>query len=289
MDISAKDVMALRKKSGAGMMDCKKALKETEGDFDAAMKFLREKGMIAAKKRADKAASEGRVAISMNDDKTRAVIIEANSETDFVSRNAEFIDIVDYYLSAAMSVITGSPTKDDVSLEDLDLDKIKELAGRLGENLSINRVGCVVFDGDGFISGYIHPGDQLGVLIHMSGDPEALASEEAKILAHDLTLQIAASAPGYIRRDEVDAEVLEKEKEIYKNQMRNEGKPEAMLDKIADGKINKFFQENCLLEQEYVKETKIKVSARVKEACKTAGGELVVSKFLRYKVGEGTA
>ncbi len=286
MEISAKDVMALRKKTGAGMMDCKKALKETEGDFDAAIKYLREKGMAAAKKRAEKQASEGRIVIR-TDESGNAAMVEVNSETDFVARNSEFVAVVDGLAGQAIDLSDKADDTFLIPVDNFNIDDLKELSGKLGENLQFNRAGLISAGDAGMIESYIHPGDMLGVLVQLDGDSAAVKTDAAKTLAHDLALQIAAAAPEYVRREEVPQDRIDKEIEIYKNQMRNEGKPEAILDKIAMGKINKYYEESCLTEQLYVKEQKTKVSARISEAAKEAGGDLNVVRFLRFKVGEG--
>ena len=282
MSISAKDVMALRQKTGAGMMDCKKALAETDGDFDAAIKYLREKGMASAAKRQGREANEGRVAIKIAADGKSAVMVEINSETDFVARNDEFITMVNGYVAQAEGL--GDKAVDGIiPVDAFDMTAVTALAGKLGENLTLRRAGFLKTDGR--LESYIHPGDMLGVLLELTG--EGAGSDAAQELAHDLTLQIAAAAPQYVTREEVPADVIEKEKEIYVTQMKNEGKPDNIIDKIATGKLNKFFEEICLIDQIYVKESKMKVSDRVKEAVKAAGSDITVSRFLRFKVGEG--
>jgi elongation factor Ts len=288
MSISAKDVMALRQKTGAGMMDCKKALAETNGDFDAAEKWLREKGVSSAAKRSGREASEGRIGVVVNGDNTAGAIVEINSETDFVARNEEFIALVDKY--AADALASADKAGDDGLLPEgtLDTADVTQLAGKIGENLGLARAGALT---GGYVDKYAHSGDlsgtaiQLGVLVQLEG--EGANSDAGKELARDLAMQIAAVNPRYVTRDEVPGDVIEKEKEIYKTQMRNEGKPEEILDKIAMGKLNKFFEEICLVDQPYVKEQKTKVSARIEEAAKEAGASIEVKAFLRFKVGEG--
>lgn len=284
MAINAKDVMALRQKTGAGMMDCKKALTEADGDFDAAMKYLREKGMASAEKRAGREANEGRVGVKINDDATAGAMVEINSETDFVARNDEFIDMVAEYAQWTLDNGAKLATDGLIPSDKYDETRLKELAGKIGENLQVNR-GAFLETSDGYIDAYVHPGDQLGVLLELGGS--GARSDAAKDLAHDLTLQIAASFPQFVHRDEVPQDLIEKEKEIYKTQMRNEGKPENILEKIAEGKLNKFFEEICLVDQPYVKEPKQKVGDRIKDAVKAADGDIEVKRFVRFKVGEG--
>jgi elongation factor Ts len=169
-----------------------------------------------------------------------------------------------------------------IPVDEFDLEPVKELAGKIGENLGLARAGALT---GGFVTSYVHPGDQLGVLIQLTG--EGATSDAGKVLGRDLAMQAAAANPQYVSRDEVPDSVIEKEKEIYKTQMRNEGKPEEMLDKIATGKINKYFEEICLVDQPYVKEQKMKVKDRIGEAVKAAGAPIEVAAFLRFKVGEG--
>lgn len=288
MEINAKDVMALRKKTGAGMMDCKKALRESEGDFDGAVKYLREKGMAAAKKRADREASEGRIVFKLSDDGKNAAIVEVNSETDFVSRNEQFIAVAEAMAVEAYGKADKAGKDGLISVDEMDITPVKELAGKLGENLGVRRAGFLSTE-NGFIETYIHPGDMLGVALIMEGDADALATDGAKALAHDLALQIAAAAPSYVSSKEVPEDVIEKEKEIYKAQMRNEGKPENILDKIAMGKINKYFEEICLLNQMFVKEQKTKVADHIKAVAGELGGKVEPVRFIRFKVGEGNA
>ncbi len=288
MAISAKDVMALRQKTGAGMMDCKKSLTETDGDLDSAIKLLREKGMAAAKKRVERETSEGRIAVKVSEDGTAGAIVEVNSETDFVARNSQFIELVNEYADRALENGESKAVDRMVPVDAFDLAKLQELSGKIGEKMTLRRAGFISSKGSGLIDRYVHPGDQLGTLIELGGDERALNSDAAKGLAHDLALQIAAATPQYVSRKEVPDDVIEREKEIYKAQMRNEGKPEAILDKIANGKLNKFFEDNCLLDQQNVKEMKQRISERIAEAAKESGGEIKVVSFLRFKVGEGT-
>ncbi len=283
MSISAKDVMKLRQQTGAGMMDCKKALNETNGDFDAAVKFLREKGIASAQKRAGRAANEGRIVVRVSDDHTAGALIEVNSETDFVARNDAFVSLAESFGDWAMN--NGSLAGDDnlIPTDKFDDTELKLLSGKLGEKMQVARGGFVSNDA-GFVDAYVHPGDMLGVVISLGGD--AASSDTAKALAHELTLQIAAAGPQYVTQDQVPENLIEAEKEIYKTQMRNEGKPEEMLDKIATGKLNKFFGDICLVNQIFVKDSKMKVKDVIAAAAKEAGGSINVDAFLRFKVGD---
>ncbi|MFH0883912.1 MAG: translation elongation factor Ts [bacterium] len=281
MSISAKDVMALRQKTGAGMMDCKKALAETNSDIQAAIKWLREKGISSAAKRAGRTANEGRIAVAINGDATKAAIVELNSETDFVAMNEEFIQLTNDLVAKALEKAVSADDNGLIPTNSFDLDPATQLAGKIGENIGLARAGAL---SGTFVDSYIHPGDLLGVLLLLVGD--GAKTDAGKVLAHDLTMQIAAASPQFVTRDQVPKEVAEKEKEIYKTQMRNEGKPEEMLEKISTGKLNKFYEEICLVDQVYVKEQKQKVRDRIAEAVKAAGAPIEVKAFLRFKVGE---
>ncbi|MCB2212237.1 translation elongation factor Ts [bacterium] len=285
MSIAAKDVMKLRQQTGAGMMDCKKALNETNGDFEAAVKYLREKGIASAAKRAGRSANEGRIVVRVNDDHTAGAIVEVNSETDFVARNEEFVKTAEAFGDVAMTFAGKAGDDNLIPVDAFDTTDLQALSGRLGEKMQIARAGYI--ECDGFVDNYTHPGDQLGVIIALSG--AAATSDVAKNLAHELTLQIAAAGPQFVSQDQVPESVIEAEKDIYKTQMRNEGKPEEMLDKIATGKLNKFFEEICLLNQIFVKDSKMKVKDVVAQAVKDAGGEIKVDAFLRFKVGDTTS
>ncbi len=288
MSISAKDVMALRQKTGVGMMDCKKALVDSDGDFEAAEKLLREKGMSAAKKREGRSASEGRIIIKKSDDGNGAVMVDFNSETDFVSRNELFVNLANSLADQALVLAGNADDNNLIAVDSFDLSGVTDLSGKLGEKMVLARAGYLAAGAGEMVEVYMHPGDQLGVMIKLNGDDAAIASDSAKELAHDLALQIAAASPLFVRSNEVPQEKIDAEVEIYKTQMRNEGKPEEMLEKIAMGKINKYYTDVCLINQLYVKEQKQKVSERIKEAAAAAGGNLDVVSFLRFKVGEGS-
>lgn len=284
MSISAKDVMELRKQTGAGMMDCKKALMECDGDFTAAIKYLREKGIAAASKRAEREANEGLVVIVSDESVPAWAMVEVNSETDFVARNDEFIAIAEEMANQALKLGSEKAENNLIDTSHFDLTGLKAFAGKVGENLSLKRAAYLRLEGNGIVESYIHPGSQLGVLIEMSAEKDISGASEARELAHDLALQIAAAAPRFIIRQEVSRETIDNEVEIYKNKMRNEGKPEAILDKIAMGMLNKFYEDNCLLEQVYVKESKQKVQQRIAEVEKALGTKISVSRFVRFKI-----
>ena len=273
--ISAKDVNELRQKTGAGMMDCKKALTECNGDIEAAIDWLREKGISKAAKKAERIAAEGLANIYV--DGNKAAIVEVNCETDFVTKNADFVDLVDKIGNTAVK--SDAKTLEEVlalpveGTEGTVNDLIVARTAVIGEKLSLRRIEIVVkSDSDNFGS-YIHMGGKIASLVVVNG-----ANED---VAKDVAMQAAAMKPAYLNADQVPAEVLEKEKEILKEQAINEGKPADIAEKMVNGRINKYYKENCLVDQEFVKDS----SMDIKTFVKNAGGE--VTAMYRYEVGEG--
>ncbi len=273
--ISAKDVNELRQQTGAGMMDCKKALTECNGDIEAAIDWLREKGISKAAKKADRIAAEGLANIFVNGNK--AAIIEVNCETDFVTRNADFVKMVDTIGNTVVN--SNAKTLEEVlalPVEGTEGDVTALIAANtavIGEKLSLRRVEVVdKKDTDNFGS-YIHMGGKIAALIVTEG-----ANEE---VAKDVAMQAAAMKPAYLNAEEVPAEVIEKEKEILKEQAINEGKPADIAEKMVNGRISKYYKENCLVDQEFVKDS----SMDIKTYVKNAGGSVI--KMIRYEVGEG--
>ena len=275
MSISAKDVKELRDKTGAGMMDCKKALKESDGDMDKAIEFLRKKGQKVSEKRADREADQGLVLSKISDDANKAVMLEINCETDFVARNDDFQAQAEKFLDIAFEKEIGSVS--DLLQEEVDgvtIEKhLESMVGKIGEKIEINRVVLVKTDG-GLID-YIHPGNQLGVLVEFEG------TVEDDQIGKNVAMQIAAMNPLAVVRDNVDATVVEKELEIAKEQLINEGKPEEIAEKAAQGKLRRFYEERVLLEQKYVKDNGISV----KEYLQQNDAPLVRS-FHRLQLGE---
>jgi elongation factor Ts len=275
MSISAKDVKSLRDKTGAGMMDCKKALKESDGDMDKAIEFLRKKGQKVSEKRSDREADEGLVLSRISDDATKAVMIEINCETDFVARNEDFQNQAETFLDVAFE--NEIKTVSDLLQEEVDGTSIEKhlesMIGKIGEKIEINKVVFVKTDG-GLID-YIHPGNQLGVLVEFEGQVED------DQVGKNVAMQIAAMNPLAVVRDNVDATVVEKELEIAKEQLINEGKPEEIAEKAAKGKLRRFYEERVLLEQKYVKDNGISV----KEYLEQNDAPLVRS-FHRLQLGE---
>ncbi len=279
MEISAAIVKELRERTGAGMMDCKKALAETNGDMDQAIEYLRKKGAATAEKRADRTVNEGLVVTDITDGK--GVIIEINCETDFVARSEDFITFSQHALNA---VKTTAPADVATLLQakagDLTIeDHLKDLIGKIGEKIEVRRFAT--FSTDGQLVDYIHPGAKLGVLIEIGG-----ASGEAVVaLGKDLAMQIAAMNPVAIDRSSVPGEVTAKELELYRQQAIEQGKPENMVDRIAEGKLNKYFQEYTLLEQSFLRDTTKTVKEQVEEVGKAVGAPLTVLRFERFQVG----
>ena len=280
MAFIAKDVMKLREMTGCGMMDCKKALTETDGDMDKAVEFLREKGLATAAKKAGRIASEGIVKTYMSDDKKIAVLVEVNSETDFVAKNAEFLAFVDV---VAKAVADNNPA-DVEALKALTVDgatigdTLTALIAKIGENMNIRRFARV----EGNVCTYLHAAGRIGVLVEAEG---ALDTGDKYEAARDVAMQVAAINPMYLSKDTVPEADVEHEKGIILAQMKedpkNANKPENILEKMLGGKINKFFEQNCLLQQAFVKDDK-----QVVEKYLASKGVKLVN-FVRFEKGEG--
>ncbi|MEX0823501.1 MAG: translation elongation factor Ts [Balneolaceae bacterium] len=275
MSISAKDVMKLREATGAGMMDCKKALTEADGDMDKAVEILRKKGQKVSEKRADRDANQGLILTRLSDDKSEASALEINCETDFVARNEDFQSQAKSFLDKAFEKKVKSAG--DLLNEEVDgltIEKhLESMVGKIGEKIEISRV--VYVKTSGTMVDYIHPGNQLGVLVEFEG---ALNDET---IGKDVAMQIAAMNPIAVTRDSVDASVIDKELEIAKEQLINEGKPAEIAEKAAKGKLRRFYEERVLLEQKFVKDNGVSV----KEYLEKNDAPLVKS-FHRLQLGE---
>ena len=286
MSFTAQDVKALREKTGCGMMDCKKALTEAGGNMDAAIDFLREQGLAKQAKKASRIAAEGIAFALTNDTNTAGVVIEVNSETDFVAKNVDFQNFVK---TCAQTVIDNSPADVDalkactaagteMTVEALLQEKVLTI----GENLQIRRferfdTACV---------GYVHAGGKIGVMVTFDTDVDT-ASDAFVAYGKDVAMQIAALNTQYLNADAVPAEVLDHEKKIMRELVLNEGKPEAIADKIVMGKINKYYKENCLVDQEFVKDNKMTIQQYTDATAKNLGGSIKITGFVRYEKGEG--
>jgi elongation factor Ts len=277
MKITAAEVNKLRQMTGAGMMDCKKALQETEGDFDAAIDFLRKKGQKVAAKRADRDANEGIVIAGTNDDNTFGAVILVGCETDFVGKNEEFIQFAKDLL--AKGIDGKITTKDELmkqTIGNLSVEeKLSELLGKTGEKMQIAEYETIEAP---YVCAYNHHGNRLATLVGFSKS----GIEGLKEVGHDVAMQIAAMNPIAVDKESVDQKTIDHEMEIGKEQALQEGKPENLVEKIAFGKLNKFFKENTLVAQEFIKDSKKTVEQVIKEIDK----ELKVTGFKRIKLGD---
>ncbi len=271
--ITAAEVNKLRKTTGAGMMDCKKALVEADGDFEKAIEILRKKGQKVAAKRADRDSSEGAAIAKVNDDNTSGVIISLNCETDFVAKNDTFVTLANELADLAL----GFDSKDSFLAADFNgmsvQDKLTEQTGVIGEKIEIG--GFEKLNAP-FVGSYIHAGNKIAVLTGLSA-----AVDGAETAAKDVAMQAAAMNPVALNEDGVDQSVIDKEIEIAKDQLRQEGKPEAMLDNIAKGKLKRFFKDNTLVNQDFIKDSKQSVAQYVK----SVDSELEVTGFKRVALG----
>ena len=276
MAFTAKDVMALREKTGAGVMDCKKALTDADGDMSKAADLLRERGIAKAEKKASRIAAEGIVACYI--DGKAGVLVELNCESDFVAKNPQFSEIA---TEVSKVIIKNSPADVEALLAcatEAGATVEEYLKGKIaiiGEKIAVRRFEK--YETEGFLESYIHLGGKLGVMLDMAGE----ATDAAKEVAHDVTLQIAFTKPAYLTKEEVSEETIAKEKEVLKQQAMNEGKPEAIAEKMVMGRIKKFYEENCLLEQAFIKDD----SKKICELLKAAGAS--INKFVFFVMGEG--
>ncbi len=284
---SAKDVAALRAKTSCGMMDCKKALTEACGDMDKAVDILREKGLAKAAKKAGRVAAEG-VAYACTDANGKTgVVVEINAETDFVAKNADFQNFVQI---CANTILEKNPSDieelkncvasgSDMTIADLLQDKIVTI----GENIQIRRFKRM----DGVVSTYVHAGGRIGVMVKFDTDDAVAAKDGFKEYAKDIAMQIAAVNPGFLDADSVPSDVLEHERKILTEQVINEGKPANIAEKIVNGKMSKFYKENCLINQLFVKDNDLDVNKYTQMKAKELGGEIKIIDFVRFEKGEG--
>ena len=288
-NISAKMVGDLKKKTGAGLMDCKRALVETDGDIDAAIKILREKGLAAAAKKADRIAADGLVSV-LKDGNTVAMV-EVNSETDFVAKNATFVEFVQGILR---TIIANKPEnlealracKFDGTEYTVD-ETVKDKIYTIGENITLRRFTVV----EGITSTYIHGNGSIGVIVKFDVDAAVAESDKFVEFAKNIALQAGAYATPYLDRDHVPASAIAEEKEVImgqiKNDPKNASKPAAIIEKMAIGKLGKFYEENCLVDKEYIKEDNMKVSQYIANTAKALGTSIKVVDFARFEKGEG--
>ena len=285
-NISAQLVKELREMTGAKMMDCKKALVQTEGDIEKAIEFLREKGLADAAKKSGRVAAEGIVKTYISEDNKKGAVLEFNCETDFVAANEEFMAFADRL--AEMAVETGAENVEALLNEKFDAettvsDALKALIAKLGENMTVRRFTTFAIE-NGIVKSYIHGGGRIGVLVEVACDT---ASDVLDEVAKEVCMQIAAANPLFLSEDQVDAASIEKEKEIYRVQALNEGKPENIVEKMVEGRIKKYYKEVCLLDQLWVKDNDKTIAKFLAEKSKEVGSPVTVTRFVRYERGEG--
>ena len=293
--VTAKDVQLLRQRTGAGMMDCKKALEENGGDVEKAVEYLRKKGIAKAEKRADRAASEGAIVALVSDDAKTAALVEVNSETDFVARNDEFRALA----QAVATQVFGDASFDGVVTvaQEGELmkqpwhkdagktvaDAVKEASGKTGENVVLRRYAR--FKTDGVIGSYVHHNGRVAVIVDVGGG----SGDAVLALARSIAEHVAAGVPKVplgVNRDEIKTEVIDRERRIYEEQARTAGKPEAMIGKIVDGQVNRFYAENTLLDQPWVRDDSKTIRQLVADASQQSGSSLTVRRFARFQMGE---
>ncbi len=293
MAVTAAQISELRKSTGAGMLDCKKALEQTEGNFDQAVDFLRTKGLAAASKKAGRAATEGMVAAAVSADCTKGVLLEINSETDFVAKNEIFQgfvkDIANHILQANPASVEELFTQSYCGDSSKTIQvMLNEAISVIGENMQIRRFSSYAVPGAGAIGSYIHAGGKIGVLVEATCDNAAAAKDPLfAAFVKDVSMHAAAASPLYVQRSEVDADVLEREKDIYRAKARETGKPENIIEKIIDGQVNKFYADICLVEQQFVKDTDKTIQQLAAETGKALGTTITISRFTKYALGEG--
>ena len=285
--ITATDVKKLRDQTGAGMMDCKTALNEAQGDFDEATTILRKKGLASAAKKSGRATSEGLIGSLLSPDRSTGILVEVNCESDFVARTDDFLQLVKDVLA---EIDGAGDAATEAWLQDPNgpvRQRVAPAVGKLGENIAVRRF--VRHSGRGYVGQYIHMGGKIGVQVEVTGVPStATAQEELAALVKEIAMQIAAASPSYVSREEIPPDVLEKEKSIYRSQLEGSGKPAPVVEKIIGGKLGSFYQQVVLLDQASIRDPKMTV-AQVIAAATPPGTGMTVSRFARLKVGETVA
>jgi elongation factor Ts len=291
MAISAEMVKQLRDQTGAGMMDCKSALTEAAGNFDEATTILRKKGLASAAKKAGRSTNEGLIGHRVSADHGAGTLVEVNCESDFVARTDDFKQLIEDVLTEIEKAGAAATQAWLDNADGVVKKRVAQTIGKLGENMAVPRF--VRYMGQGYVGQYIHMGGKIGVQVEFGGvTPEVAARPEFATLAKEIAMQVASASPVYVSRDGVPAEVLEKEKSIYRAQMENSGKPANVIDKIVEGKLGAFYKQSpggVLLEQEYIREAKQTVKDVIAAANKALGSNVTVTRFARLKVGETTA
>ncbi len=285
MAFTAQDVKELRERTGCGMMDCKKALLEADGDMEKAVELLREKGLAAANKKAGRIASEGMVFALADEDSQVGAVVEVNSETDFVAKNESFQQFVKDIMDV---IIRQAPTDVDALLKaKMGAQTVEEVLQEkilvIGENIKIRRFTRFV----GLNCAYTHGGGTHGVLVRFEAADDIEKKPAFSAFAKDVAMHITVFSPPYIRREDVPAEVVHKEEEILKVQAMNEGKPEAIAEKMVAGRMGKFYEQNCLMDQKFVRDDKITVQQYLEQTEKALGGTIKIVEYARFEKGEG--
>ncbi|MFL0246955.1 translation elongation factor Ts [Candidatus Clostridium stratigraminis] len=286
--ITAQAVKELRERTGAGMMECKKALTETNGDMEKAIENLRERGLAAAAKKAGRVASEGLVETYLAEGNKSGAIVEINCETDFVSANEEFANL-SKNIAKQVSTTNAKTVEELVEekyIADNNItikDAVTALIAKLGENMAVRRFTRFSID-KGLVHSYIHGGGRIGVLVEVACEKD---SDVVLNVAKDIAMQVAAANPLFLNKEQVDADTLEKEKEIYKVQAMNEGKPENIAEKMVQGRIQKYYKENCLIEQVWIRNSDYTITKYLQEKSKEIGAPITVTRFVRFEKGEG--
>lgn len=281
-EISAENVKALREKTGAGIMECKNALKECDGDFGKAEKYLKEKGLAAVEKRSSRATNEGKVFVKIKSDGSSCAMVELSSETDFVARNPDFIALGE---ALTERVLEKAYTEPNDELNGM----VSDLAAKIRENMSLKRVKTLNASSTEYLTSYIHGEGAIGVVVKMAADKAGAFNEEAKEFAFSLALHVAAFSPTALDQSKVDAAWLKEQEDIFRKQMEQDeklqGKPANMIDNILKGKVSKFLKDICLMDQAYVKDEKMTVAAALKDVSKRLGAELSIVDYVYFKVG----
>jgi len=289
MGITAQQVKALREKTGVGMMDCKKALVECDGNEEAAVAYLREKGLAKAQKKAGRATSEGWIGYAATEDLSAATLVELKCETDFVAKNEKFQETLENIARTLNTeqAATGAPVELTEEQAAPFAEGVNDLITVLGENTQLGRFSKMAVEGSGMIGHYIHANGKIGVLVAIeTGTTESLAKDELKVMAKDIAMQVAAVNPACCTPDELPQDIIAKEKEIYLNQAKEEGKPEHIAEKIVIGRLNKYYKEVCLVEQPFIKDDSKTIKDLVKETAKAIGDTITVTGFCRMALGE---
>jgi len=286
--ISAADVKKLRDQTGAGMMECKNALTEANGDFEEATTILRKRGLASAAKKVGRTTSEGLIASKVAPDHSWGILAEINCESDFVARTPDFQQLMENVIA---EIEKAGDAASDAWLKDPQgpvINHVAPVIAKLGENMAVPRF--VRYAGAGFVGQYIHLGGKLGVMVEFGGvTPEVAKRDEFQTLVKEIAMQVAAASPGFVSRASVPADVLEKEKAIYRAQMENSGKPANVLEKIVEGKLGSYYKQVVLPDQESIRDPKMSVQQVIDATSKAVGVPITVTRFARLKVGEATA